>query len=387
MDPRYRAYFERVAADSAAPPYAREYFDHLYNAYLALRPGPLPPEVQSRVGEIVQKRQNNELRWSDVYGFDLLLVELLPFPDLLRKDFDMRAKYRSVAGLKDYETYLASRPPDLTLTGDAGKPDAAADSSTVTSPPTIDSPPITSPPITSPPEVPASAAGAVTAEALRADLRYLLGQVYLYYALLPYREGFREEITRRARVQTFIALAVMSAVLFALAALDWRIPLLLLVVMSGVIGGYVSLLQRIQSAPSEGDALFNLASLTNGWSGMSLSPLYGSVFASVLFLLFAGKIVSGAVFPTIITPSFVTPTQTLTQTETPTQTPTSTPTETPTATPAASPATQTLTPSPTPPLSTLRRFVTETYPDSGIAYALLLIWAFLAGFMERLVPD
>src|SRR5258705_10775626 len=63
------------------------------------------------------------------------------------------------------------------------------------------------------------------------------------------------------------------------------------------------MLQRIQAAPSEGDALFNLAALTNGWRGILLSPLYGGIFASLLFVLFAGGILNGSVFPTIVTPS------------------------------------------------------------------------------------
>ncbi|MCA1618837.1 MAG: hypothetical protein LC795_05905 [Acidobacteria bacterium] len=378
----------------------------------------------------------------------------------MQKAYDMRAKYRSVAGQRDYETYLATRPPDLTITRDTepaanagGGGGGATPPNVVTSPPLtsppftsppLPSPPFSSPPLTSPPPPPVPQPGPVTVESLRADLRYLLGQFYLYYALLPYREGFRDFITYRTRYQTFIALGILGFTL-GVAALgsyfNFRTPTLLLVVLSGVIGGYVSLLQRIQSAPAEGDALFNLASLTYGWIGMSLSPLYGAVFAMLLFLLFVSNIVSGAVFPTITTPDkFVTATATPTASPspspspspatTPAQTPASggaaaTPVSTPTsaasplqtASPAASPAatpaatqtptaspatTQTPTaspvttqtpppatpsPTPTPSASVFWRFTNETYPESGKAYALLLIWAFLAGFLERLVPD
>ena len=61
-----------------------------------------------------EKRVNSELTWSDIYTFDLGLVDQRPLENLIRKAYDARAKYLSIAGQKEFDEYLASKPPDLT---------------------------------------------------------------------------------------------------------------------------------------------------------------------------------------------------------------------------------------------------------------------------------
>ena len=92
----------------------------------------------------------------------------------MRKAYDMRSKYRSIAGARDYDAYIASKPPDLTtLQMESVKKSEDQASATAT-------------------------------EVLRADIRYLLGQFYLHYSLMPLREGLRDELTRRARKWTYL---------------------------------------------------------------------------------------------------------------------------------------------------------------------------------------
>ena len=144
------------------------------------------------------------------------------------------------------------------------------------------------------------------------------------------------------------------------------------------------MLQRIQSVPTEGDALFNLASIGNGWRGLSLSPLYGGIFATILFIMFAAGVLQGSVFPKIETAAG---SQILVNfQETATQAPVAG------ASPQASPVpnpTATSTPTDTQKLGVLqlKDFLTKTGPKEGASFALLMIWSFIAGFAERFVPD
>ena len=154
------------------------------------------------------------------------------------------------------------------------------------------------------------------------------------------------------------------------------------VALAGIVGGCVSMLQRIQSAPTEGDALFNLAALTNGWRGVSLSPLYGAIFASLLFILFAAGILEGSIFPKIETVGSEK------------------------AQPAATAATTTASAIPAMPpchshsycnshsqpnatngVLQIKDFLKETGPKMACHSHCSLIWSFIAGFAERLVPD
>ena len=373
---------------SVVPDYALLFFDHLHSEYLALKPKIKDPGVIELLDSLHEQRVTCELTWSDIYTFDLALIEERPLENLIRKAFDARSKYRSIAGQKEYDEYLASKPPDLTAI--LIKPSAlnAEPEEVITSPPDIFSPP---------PEAPAEPGILGTAELelvqriLRADIRYLLSKFYLYYAMLPMREGLREQLTNRAVKMTLIILIVIALLaIISLGGLNYFLSggkfdavfgltgvfgiTVGSVALAGIVGGCVSMLQRIQSAPTEGDALFNLAALTNGWRGVSLSPLYGAIFASLLFILFAAGVLEGSVFPKIETVG-----SEKTQ---------------PAATAAAPVSTVAgATPTPTPNESQrvgvlqVKDFLKETGPKDGVSFALLMIWSFIAGFAERLVPD
>src|SRR5689334_12043838 len=357
------------------PDYALLFFDHLYSEYLALKPKINEPQVIALLDSLHDKRVTCQLTWSDIYTFDLALVDERPLENLIRKAFDARSKYRSIAGQKEYDEYLASKPPDLTaILIKPGALRSGAEQELITSPPVIFSPPVE-------PALPGTAELEIVQRILRADIRYLLGKFYLYYAMLPMREGLREQLTKRAFWWTVGILVVIG--ILALASLGglkifasdkftqvFNVTAVFgitvaSVACAGIVGGCVSMLQRIQSAPTDGDALFNLAALTNGWRGLSLSPLYGAIFALLLFVLFAAGILRGSVFPKIETVGSETTAPASTETA---------------ANPSASP-TPIPTPAATPPSRVLQvnDFLKETGPKDGVSFALVLVWSFIAG--------
>jgi hypothetical protein len=426
----------KKALERIAPDYAMLYFDHLYSEYLALKAHIKEPEVKELLESLHEKRLKCILTWSDIYSFDLTLVQARPLENLLRKAYDARAKYRSIAGQKEYDEYVASKPPNL---------------------PEIRIDPNASPPQ---PEV-------MIERALRADLEYLLSKVYLYYAILPVRERLRDWLTNRAVLITVSTAVVIGLLISVNVLLNLLSPpdgsiaggilqfhevsvvfvTVLTVVLAGIVGGCVSMLQRIQSAPSEGDALFNLAALNNGWKGIFLSPLYGGIFAALLFVLFAAGILEGSAFPRINTPRRQWVPQSSTQNSNTAPAPSTSPSParspalapaasltpvknaSPNVSPAASPAASVTpaqagntptgdtsaagdtvatqasnepgkdspsSPTPTPydrgslqrlPVVEIKDFLKHTGPADGTSYALLIIWSFIAGFAERLVPD
>ena len=411
---------------SKVPDYAMVFYDHLYSEYLALKPKINDEQVIRLFESLHENRVNCTLTWSDIYTFDLALVDQRPLENLIRKAYDARSKYRSIAGQKEYDEYLASKPPDLTailINPNILKAESHQDEELITSPPLILSPPAE--PLPAEPSLPKSAE--IVQRVLRADIRYLLSKFYLYYAMLPMREDVREKLTRRAvRITIVILLIILVLATISLGGRTFLTEITTkqlfditgifgitvgAVVFAGIIGGCVSMLQRIQSAPTEGDALFNLASLTNGWVGLSLSPLYGGIFAAVLFFLFAAGVLKGAVFPTIETAD--SDVAVVEHQETPAPSPSPTATAAPqtteaTVAAAASPATTTTSPSPSPTASPspspspspknltetqrtgilhAKDFIKQTGPKDGVSFALLMIWSFIAGFAERLVPD
>lgn len=257
------------------------------------------------------RKNQRKLTWRDLYTFDLIRTRHLPIEKLARKVWNLRSRYRDVAGLKEYEAYLASKPPDLAA---AGQEEATKE------------------------------------KALRADIEYLLSELYLRYAIMPIREKVRDQITNKVAIYM---LAAITFVLFSLysafnASPAGRIPvemaIVMIVIFSGAVGGLVSMQQRYQSVPSEGDQIDSVSELAHGFL-TTFTPLFsGAIFALILFFLIVAGMLQGGLFPSMQGAG-------------------------------------------TDKASSFIDFMRTAIPSTVADYGKLVIWSFVAGFAERFVPD
>ena len=369
------------------PEYGKLLFDHLSAEYSQVITQRVTPEEREEIERIKQRRANDGLAWNDIYLFEQILIRYLDLNELKRKIKTLRGQFRNIAGTKDYDVYLASKPPDLEM------------------------------------EIPEAR--------LRQDCQFLLNEFYLRYSLMSAREHMRNNLLKIAALLAVVTIIVGSVVAFInynptlsdMLGWGYGVTTLAVVMFAGIIGALVSMQQRIQAAAGEGDPIFLFSMLTHGRFGVFLSPISGAIFSVVLYMLFTGGLLSGKIFPTITTVTSTAPAPSAHNSPTPSPTPSVTASaSTATApTPAASPSATyspivsprptssilaspsvvptavgatvaTATPSPSPAAKPaepvlLNRFLKDTGPASGVDYALLVIWAFIAGFAERFVPD
>jgi hypothetical protein len=292
--------------NQSLPQHGILYFDLLDAKLRSKPPQSIKPELEPVIEEIHKKRQENALTWNDLYTFDLILARSLQPAQLAREVWSLRSRYRDVVGLHEYEAYLASKPPDLTGQGQD--------------------------------------------DALRADIEYLLGQIYLRYAIAPINQVVSDRISRRVTlvILCWVALIVI-AVMQKSIGIDQSSPFTLLAVLFvGAMGGLLSMQQRYQSVPREGDPIDNISELMQNWSRLFLPAISGGIFAVLLYMLFIGQLVQGDLFPRMI--------------------------------PGLGDENKTQG-------TAFWDLLANSRPLSGRDYAKLIIWSFIAGFAERYVPD
>lgn len=110
------------------------------------------------------------------------------------------------------------------------------------------------------------------------------------------------------------------------------------VALAGMTGSLISLLQRLQSVPNDQKRTVNLIGIANGKALVFQSLTTGAVFAFLMLLLFGSGMLQGDLFPKVVWGG------------------------------------------------TFLAGLAGMF-DKGDALAMLLIWCFVSGFAERLVPD
>jgi hypothetical protein len=125
-------------------------------------------------------------------------------------------------------------------------------------------------------------------------------------------------------------------------------PLLVLIMLAGMLGALFSGLTRLYNVDqASGGVITSTVGKLDGWymAMYSLVPsVIGAIAAVVLYLIFVGKLIEGGVFPVVSCP------------------------------PNAS-------------CITLTDLMNSDWPATPEDYGKALVWAFAAGFSERLVPD
>ncbi|WP_133718438.1 hypothetical protein [Methylocaldum gracile] len=150
-------------------------------------------------------------------------------------------------------------------------------------------------------------------------------------------------ITKRLILMTACALVIVVSIFGLSFLFHQRLMVSWLCFGCGLLGGFVSIQQRLKKLADE-----ELELLSRSWFQILLIPIYGGIFSLVLYVGFLSEILNGPLFPHFAFPPFS---------------------------------------EPLPTADDLIRFINSTYPASGQDVAKLLFWAFIAGFSERLVPQ
>jgi len=150
------------------------------------------------------------------------------------------------------------------------------------------------------------------------------------------------KVTKRLILMTLCGLLLVGAFFGATLIFGKRFMVSWACFGCGLIGGFVSIQQRLKQIPDP-----ELELLSRSWFQILLVPVYGGVFALVLYLAFLGGIIEGAMFPRFSVPEFAVP----------------------------------------PSSDDMKKLFTSTYPTAGVDLAKLIFWSFIAGFSERFVPQ
>jgi len=180
----------------------------------------------------------------------------------------------------------------------------------------------------------------LTTDELRAELDFIMTETMRAYMVTPLRPQSRGRLLWYC-LRPFILISIfMLTISVCVTIHDSEVDqfaIIPLIPVFGAMGAMLSLQQRIENMPNKGDTVRNILALESGRETTWTTSIAGAIFAVILNLIFAGGMIEGNLFPNfhylhhggIISPE----------------------------------------------------------PGLLSDIAKMLIWAFVAGFAERMVPD
>lgn len=281
------------------------YFSQLKAEYELMPPA--EKTAHSAVNQFVTKlleETGKTPSWDNVYAFEMALMRLKCVEKLRREAWSLRNRYREVTGEKNFADYLNSKACDAEI-GDE--------------------------------------------KTLRADMEQLLGELHKAYILKQTCDNIRNKLLQTTvMLMCFFILfmIILGYTMIGDEGSDSRL-LLMMVIFSGAVGGFVSMQRRLQNDSNENNTHYNYFELNNGRLSVYLAPASGAIFAVILITIFAAKIISGELFPELH------------------------------ATAVSVEASK----------GFFRDVLSAFRPVTALDLFKALVWAFIAGFAERFVPD
>ena len=157
------------------------------------------------------------------------------------------------------------------------------------------------------------------------------------------RQRYLQIITRKLVFLTVGCLLVLVIIFYIIKPEVFdRTYLVAYVFLTGLIGGFVSMQQRLPSIH-----LNELIELSKSWLSILLIPINGGIFSIVLLLIFLSGIIEGSMFPKFTQLS-------IDRSDL---------------------------------VGSFTSWLRTTFPTEGTDIAKLLFWSFVAGFSERFVPQ
>ncbi|MGB3472774.1 MAG: hypothetical protein WBA51_18305 [Erythrobacter sp.] len=150
-------------------------------------------------------------------------------------------------------------------------------------------------------------------------------------------------LTARLIWSTLGALLGFGLIFASSYYLGSRLMVTWVVFSTGIIGGFVSIQQRVKNISDE-----ELVLISGSWFQILLIPIFGAIFALVLYCIFLTQIATLDMFPKMVFPEI---------------------------------------PETGPDEAYIVKILQETYPASGQDLAKIVFWSFVAGFAERFVPQ